>query len=77
MSEETARRRVPRAPSGGDAYAAYNEKSEEYDDEGKDVYAKIRASRMPVSSGRPRRHHQPPATTIVRIGRLVPVYYTP
>ena len=66
MSEETARRRVPHATSGSGSYPpAYVEGPDEYDDEGKDVYAKMRASKMPLSSGRPRRPPPPPATTIV------------
>jgi dolichyl-phosphate-mannose-protein mannosyltransferase len=61
MGEETARRRVP--ASRGHGY--YDEKQTEYDDDGKDVYAKIRASKMPVGSGRPRRPPTLPATSIV------------
>lgn len=67
MSEETARRRVHRAPAAGNGvYPSHIEGADEYDDEGKDVYAKMRASKMPMSSGRPRRPPPPPATTIVR-----------
>lgn len=70
MGEETARRRVTRTPGGNGAYSKA-EGPDEYDDEGKDVYAKIKASKVPVSSGRPRRPPPPPATTIVR---AVPSY---
>ncbi len=66
MNEEKARRRVPRAPGSNGMYAGHVEGPDEYDNEGKDVYAKMRASKMPPSSGRPRRPPPPPATTIVR-----------
>jgi dolichyl-phosphate-mannose-protein mannosyltransferase len=67
MGEETARRRVRVTPGGNGVYDTHAEAQEEYDDEGKDVYTKMRASKVPVSSGRPRRPPPPPATTIVRI----------
>ena len=67
MNEEKARRRVPHANSGSDAFPAYVEGPDVYDDEGKDVYAKMRTSKMPTGSGRPRRPPPPPATTIVRV----------
>lgn len=66
MNEETARRRV-HASRGPASTGFYDEKQDQYDDDGKDVYAKIKASRIPVSSGRPRRPPAPPATSIVRI----------
>lgn len=66
MSEETARRRVTRTPGGNGVYSTHDDGPEEYDDGGKDVYAKMRAAKVPVSSGRPRRPPPPPATTIVR-----------
>lgn len=66
MGEETARRRVTRTLGGNGVYATPVDGPEEFDDEGKDVYAKMRASKAPISSGRPRRPPPPPATTIVR-----------
>lgn len=73
MSEEKARRRVTRGPggNGGGGFAGQvSEKSldyDAYDDEGKDVYSKMKASNLgPISSGRPRRPPPPPPTTIVR-----------
>ena len=60
VTEEKARRRVPHASSGSDAYPAYVEGPDVYDDEGKDVYAKMRTSKMPTGSGRPRRPPPPP-----------------
>ena len=66
MGEETARRRVTRTPGGNGVYDTHVEGPDEYDDEGKDVYAKLKAARVPISSGRPRRPPPPPATTIVR-----------
>ena len=72
MSEDTARRRVPRAPAVGDGsgtYAVHDEKQalsyDAYDDGGKDVYAKMKAARGPVGSGRVRRPPPPPPTSIV------------
>ena len=65
MNEETARRRV-HSSRGPASSGFYDEKQDQYDDDGKDVYAKIRASKIPLSSGRPRRPPAPPATSIVR-----------
>ena len=66
MNEETARRRV-HSSRGPASSGFYDEKQDQYDDDGKDVYAKIRASKIPLSSGRPRRPPAPPATSIVRM----------
>ena len=71
MSEETARRRVRVTPGGNGVYDSHVGVHDEYDDEGKDVYAKMRSSKVPVSSGRPRRPPPPPPTTIVRTSLLV------
>lgn len=70
MNEETARRRVRVTPGGNGVYDTHAEVQDEYDDEGKDVYAKMRTAKVPVSSGRPRRPPPPPPTTIVRAGTL-------
>lgn len=74
MSEDTARRRVPRAPAAGDGSGTYIARDEKqpttydaYDDGGKDVYAKMKATRGPVGSGRVRRPPPPPPTSIVRV----------
>ena len=77
MSEETARRRVLRGPSGNgpqpEPSQVVSEKEYEiYDDEGKDVYAKMKDMRSPLGSGRLRRPPPPPPTTVVRVlSRLV------
>ncbi|KAF7793201.1 hypothetical protein EIP86_004310 [Pleurotus ostreatoroseus] len=81
MNEEKARRRVPRASAGSAAFSAYVDGPDEYDDEGKDVYAKMRASKMPLGSGRPRRPPPPPATTIgefvqQNLEHIPPIIYT-
>lgn len=74
MTEDTAaRRRVPRGPSALAKDGAYDsqEKNWEYDEEGKDVYAKAAPAAARMSSGRPaRRGPPPPPTTIVRVLRL-------
>ncbi|KAI0345390.1 glycosyltransferase family 39 protein [Trametopsis cervina] len=80
MSEETARRRVPVA-RGSPGHDFYDEQEGEFDDDGKDVYAKIRASKMPIGSGRPRRLHAPPATSISEfvqqnLEHIPPIIYT-
>ena len=70
VSEEKARRRVPRGDGAGAAFAGpIDEKGLGYDDfdhEGKDVYSKMKAARGPIGSGRPRRPPPPPPTTVVR-----------
>lgn len=69
MNEEKARRRV-KGPGGGGVdfvgAGAIDPTMAYYDDEGKDVYAKIRPEKGRVSSGRLRRPPPPPPTTIVR-----------
>lgn len=64
MSEEKARRRLrPGAASNGvDVF----ETDPLYDDEGKDVYNKMRPVKGPTLGGRPRRPSPPPATNLVR-----------
>lgn len=74
MGEETARRRVRATPGGNGVYDSHAEGKDEYDDD--NVYAKMRAAKVPVSSGRPRRPPPPPATTIVRTA-LLHRSYTP
>lgn len=72
MSQEQARRRVTRGPGGNGetGFTQFDEKEglDYYsnDDEGKDVYSKMKTARGPVSSGRPRRPPPPPPTTVVR-----------
>lgn len=68
MNEEKARRRV-RGPGAGGEYAgmAPMESGMEYDDEGKDVYAKIRPTKGRVGSGRLRRPTPPPPTSVVSV----------
>ena len=73
MNQENARRRVTRGPGGNDGggLSQFSEKEglDYYanDDEGKDVYSKMKAARGPISSGRPRRPPPPPPTTVVRL----------
>ncbi|CAL1705382.1 unnamed protein product [Somion occarium] len=87
MSEDTARRRVPRAPAvdGGETFVAQDEKHpmdyDVYDDGGKDVYAKMKAARGPVGSGRLRRPPAPPPTTVgeliqQNLEHIPPIIYT-
>lgn len=67
MTEETARRRVPKGAGGPPAYE-FSEKQQlmdEYDDEGKDVYKKARGPANHIGSGRPRQAPLPPPTSIV------------
>lgn len=68
MSEEKARRRVRGAGDSGDFQGGGNDIAMEYDDEGKDVYAKLRPRKGRVGSGRLRRPPPPPPTNIVRAG---------
>lgn len=81
MSEETARRRVTRTPGGNGVYDTHPDAPIDYDDEGKDVYSKMKASKMPVSSGRPRRPPPPPPTTVrefiqQNLEHIPPIVYT-
>ncbi|EPS95451.1 hypothetical protein FOMPIDRAFT_71065 [Fomitopsis schrenkii] len=86
MSEETARRRVLRGPSGNgtqpEPSKAVSEKEYEiYDDEGKDVYAKMKDMRSPLGSGRLRRPPPPPPTTVSEfvqqnLEHIPPIVYT-
>jgi dolichyl-phosphate-mannose-protein mannosyltransferase len=79
MSEEKARRRTARGAGGGyddedEGVGAYNgagyvEKTprrEEYDDQGKDVYSKVRPINNRMGSGRLPQPPTPPATNLVR-----------
>jgi dolichyl-phosphate-mannose-protein mannosyltransferase len=63
MSEEKARRRVPKTT--GPAPFASDYDRDAYDDEGKDVYNKPRAFKAYQGSGRPRYPLTPPPTSIV------------
>jgi hypothetical protein len=82
MSEEKARRRVARAPGAGTtagtvgdnadySTATYDSNPLEYDDEGKDVYAKARQTKGRVGSGRVMKPPPPPPTSIVSNGSLM------
>ncbi|KAJ7086024.1 glycosyltransferase family 39 protein [Mycena belliarum] len=78
MSEEKARRRVPKA--SGATYASDPDR-DIYDDEGKDVYSKPRAFKTYQGSGRPRYPTAPPPTSIKEfllqnIEHVAPVVYT-
>ncbi|TFY64691.1 hypothetical protein EVJ58_g2453 [Rhodofomes roseus] len=85
MSEETARRRVLRGPSGNGVHHEPSQTSEKeyeiYDDEGKDVYAKMKDMRSPLGSGRLRRPPPPPPTTVSEfiqqnLEHIPPIVYT-
>ncbi|KAH9930672.1 glycosyltransferase family 39 protein [Fomitopsis serialis] len=85
MSEETARRRVLRGPSGNGTHQepshAPEKEYEIYDDEGKDVYAKMKDMRSPLGSGRLRRPPPPPPTTVSEffqqnLEHIPPIAYT-
>lgn len=70
MSEEKARRRTGRGGHEGagiyDTPGTKEQHQDEYNDEGKDVYNKIRPVKNRVGSGRMPPPPAPPATTIVR-----------
>jgi len=65
MSEETARRRLK--PTVGEPYGSpvQKESFQDYDDEGKDVYNKLKSVSTRVGSGRPPQRHPLPPTSIV------------
>lgn len=66
MTEDTARRRVPRGPGVDEKDAFYGRPEAYYDDgEGKDVYSKLRPKAR-VGSGRLHRPPPPPPTSVVR-----------
>jgi dolichyl-phosphate-mannose-protein mannosyltransferase len=70
MSEDKARRRVVRGPlesAGFGDHILEKYTSDEYDDEGKDVYTKMKPVRDRVGSGRLRHAPPPPVTSIVRL----------
>jgi dolichyl-phosphate-mannose-protein mannosyltransferase len=68
MNEDTStRRRVARGPGSSGGFMSDEHDSDmQYDDEGKDVYSKLRLSKGRVSSGRVHRPPPPPPTSIVR-----------
>ncbi|KAF8889886.1 glycosyltransferase family 39 protein [Infundibulicybe gibba] len=83
MSEEKARRRVVRGPSGNeDLFEKHQYPPHNYDDdEGKDVYNKIRPVKPFVGSGRPRQAPPPPPTSIrefllQNLEHIPPIVYT-
>lgn len=67
MNEEKARRRVRGTGGSGDFPGGVvgHDMGMEYDDESKDVYAKLRPAKGRVGSGRLRRPPPPPPTSIV------------
>ena len=73
MSEEKARRRVVRVPAGpagmgGEHYAHATEHyGDYYDDQGKDVYNKVRPGNVRLGSGRLPQRPLPPPTSLVSI----------
>jgi dolichyl-phosphate-mannose-protein mannosyltransferase len=78
MSEDKARRRVG---GRGGAQLSGREEYYDYDDDGKDVYAKLKSTKGTVGSGRPRRGPPPPPTTIrefllQNLEHLPPAIYT-
>jgi dolichyl-phosphate-mannose-protein mannosyltransferase len=71
MSEEKARRRVVRAYAGPagmggehDVHATEHY-GDYYDDQGKDVYNKVRSGNVRLGSGRPPHRPLPPPTSLV------------
>ena len=66
MTEETARRRVK---AGGVPGVGLGDVKPEYsyNDEGKDVYSKMRPMKGPTLGGRPQRPPPPPPTNLVRL----------
>ncbi|KAG1782405.1 glycosyltransferase family 39 protein [Suillus placidus] len=84
MNEDTStRRRVARGPgsSGGFMSGDEHESEMHYDDDGKDVYSKLRPTRSRVGSGRVHRPPPPPPTSISEfisqnLEHLPPVIYT-
>jgi dolichyl-phosphate-mannose-protein mannosyltransferase len=72
MNEDTStRRRVARGPGSSGGFMSGDEQESEmhYDDDGKDVYSKLKPAMSRVSSGRVHRHPPPPPTSIVRTPR--------
>ena len=63
LSEDTARRRVKGAAEGNSPEETKVEP--EYNDEGKDVYNKMRVVKGPTLGGRPQKPPPPPATSLV------------
>jgi len=68
MTEDTARRRVPRIPTVVDEKESPARPFDQYDDdEGKDVYNKLRPPVNRIGSGKLRYAPPPPPTTMVRM----------
>ncbi|KAJ7284717.1 glycosyltransferase family 39 protein [Mycena rebaudengoi] len=82
MNEEKARRRVPKPAGPLEPVADHDHNGHEmYDDEGKDVYNKLRTVKPFQSSGRQRFPHAPPPTSIKEfllqnLEHITPVVYT-
>ncbi|KAG9226494.1 hypothetical protein CCMSSC00406_0005839 [Pleurotus cornucopiae] len=83
MTEEKARRRVPKGPSAVDSYAPQEKANGHYDDdEGKDVYHKQKSlANQRVGSGRLRQPPPPPPTSMrefffQNLEHIPPIVYT-
>ena len=72
MTEETARRRF-KAGAGAGNGADGTRPGYYYDDEGKDVYNKMKSIKGPTLGGRPQRPAPPPATNLVSAKSTVAV----
>jgi hypothetical protein len=79
MTEDTsARRRVTHPPQGPTTPKRNTQWDDEYDGEGKDVYAKVNASQRYGGGGRvARRAPPPPPASIVRLCTASPSFPTP
>ncbi|KAJ6612240.1 glycosyltransferase family 39 protein [Mycena sp. CBHHK59/15] len=80
MNEDKARRRVPKF-AALPSTAGDHDRNDLYDDEGKDVYSKVRALKSYQGSGRPRYPPAPPPTSIKEfllqnLEHVTPVVYT-
>ncbi|KZT23996.1 glycosyltransferase family 39 protein [Neolentinus lepideus HHB14362 ss-1] len=78
MTEEKARRRVPKAPAGN---GLHDDKAEAFDDGGRDAYNKIGSVKGNMGGGRLRRPPPPPPATFTEflqqnLEHIPPVVYT-